>query len=91
MEKSITTITSKRLAELFHEFDSELKIDEYSIEKARLSKEQKAELHETLTEVLACREDFSPELFQTIQAFAKKAVVEAPDKDALWPSLVRED
>lgn len=85
------TITSKRLAELFLEFDPTLKVDEYSIEKARLSKEQKTELFETLTEVLACREDFSPEVFETIQAFAKRAVAEAPDKNALWPSLICED
>jgi len=87
----MTTITSKKLAELFHKFDSTLKVDEYSIEKARLSEEQKEELHETLTEVLACREDFSPEVFQTIQAFAKRTVAEAPNKKALWPSLIRED
>ncbi len=86
-----TTITSKRLAELFHEFDPTLKIDEYSIEKARLTEKQKEELHETLTEVLASREDFAPEVFETIQAFAKRTVAEAPDKKALWPSLVRED
>lgn len=85
------TITSKKLAELFREFDPTLKIDEYSIEKARLTHAQKEELHETLTGVLASREEFSPEVFETIRQFAKKAVVEAPDKKALWPSLIRED
>jgi len=84
-------VTSKQLCELFHEFDPELKIDEYSIERARLSKYQKTELVETLTDVLSCREDISPELFQTIQAFAKRAASEACDKSVLWPSIVRED
>jgi len=91
MEKPVTTITSKKLAELFREFDPTLKIDRYSIEKARLTHAQKEELHETLTEVLASREEFSPEVFETIQAFAKRTVMEAPNKKALWPSLVRED
>jgi len=80
-------VTSKRLVELFHSFDPTLKISEYTIEKARLSKEQKSELYETLTDVLACREDISPELFQTIQAFAKRAASEARNKDVLWPSI----
>lgn len=84
-------ITSKRLAELFREFDPELKIEEYAIEKARLTHAQKEELYEMLTDVLACREDFSPEVFETIKAFAKRTVAEAPNRKALWPSLMRED
>ncbi len=76
--------TTKELIALLYEFDPELEIDEYEIERNRIDRDT---LANNIKEAIIEREKLPSDIAETIQKLAKRAVQSAP----LWPSFADEE